>query len=58
MESSHRDLSHDMAEHRPILKNNRNTLYPRFSFKPKTGIPFPKGVFLYCLTLVMKCISK
>jgi len=27
MESSHRDLLNDMAEHRPILKNNQNTLY-------------------------------
>jgi len=26
-ESSRRDLLNDMAEHRPILKNNQNTLY-------------------------------
>ena len=33
MESSCRDLSSDMAEHRPILRNNQNTYYPRFSFR-------------------------
>ena len=27
MESSRRDLLNDMAEHRPIWKNNQNTLY-------------------------------
>jgi len=27
MESSRRDLVNDMAEHRPILKNNQNTHY-------------------------------
>jgi len=42
VKSSRRDLSNDMAEHRPILKNNQNTYYPRFSFTPKTGIAFPK----------------
>jgi len=43
MESSRRDVSNDMAEHRPILKNKQNTLYPLFSFTPKTGIVVPKA---------------
>jgi len=38
MESSRRDLSNDMAEHKPILKNNQNTHHPRFGFTPKTGV--------------------
>ena len=42
MESSRRDLSNDMAEHKPILKNNQNTYKPRYSFIPKSGIAFPK----------------
>jgi len=49
MESSRRDLLNDMAEHRPILNNNQNTHYSRFSFTPKTGTAFPPGVwFLLC----------
>jgi len=45
MESSRRDLLNNVAEHRYILKINQNT-YPRFGFKPKTGIELPKkGVF-------------
>jgi len=47
MESSRRDLLNDMAEHGPILKNNQNTYYPRYSFRPETGMAFPKnGLFL------------
>jgi len=42
MESSRRDLSNDMAEHRPILKTGQNMHYPRLSFTPKTGIELPK----------------
>jgi len=50
MESSQRDLSNDMAEHTPILKNNPNTWHPRFGFTPKTGIAFPKrGLSFYCV---------
>ena len=37
MESCRRDLLNDMAEHGPILKNNQNTYYLRFSFTPETG---------------------
>jgi len=50
MGSSRRDLLNDVAEHRPILKNNQNTYYPRFSFTPETGIELSKtGVyFLLC----------
>jgi len=49
MESSRRDLSNDMAEHRPILKNIQNTYYSRFSFTSKTGIEFPKTRVLFLL---------
>jgi len=42
MESSRRDLSNDMAKHRPISKNNQNTCHPRFGFTSKTGIASPK----------------
>jgi len=50
MESSRRDLLNDVAEHRSILKNKRNSYYPRFSFTPKTGVAFAEtGVlFLVC----------
>jgi len=49
MESSRRDLLNDMAEHRPILKNNQNTYHPRFGFTPKTGKEFLKtGFCFYC----------
>jgi len=53
MESFRRDLSNDMAEHKPILKNSQNTFYPRFSFTPITDIALPKtGVlFLLCLQI-------
>jgi len=45
MQSSRRDLLNDMAEHRPILKNNQNMFHPRFGLTPKTGIAFPtRGV--------------
>ena len=53
MESSRRDLSNDMAEHRPILKYNQNTYYPRFSFTLKTCIAFPKTSFLFLLWYVI-----
>jgi len=55
MESSRRDLSKDMAEHRPILKNNQYTYHPRFGFTPKTGIAFPKTeiLFLPCEDVLM-----
>jgi len=35
MESSRLDLMNDMAEHRPILKNNQNTYHHRFGFNKK-----------------------
>jgi len=48
MKSSRRDLSNNMAEQRPILKNNENTHYPRFNFTPQTGTAFPKtDILLY-----------
>jgi len=37
-ERSRRELSIDVAVHSSMLKNYRNTLYPRFSFIAKTGI--------------------
>ena len=49
MKSSRRDLLIDMAEHRPILKNNQITHHPRFDFTPKTGRAFPEaGFYFYC----------
>jgi len=47
MESSRRDLLNEMAEHRPILKNNQNTFHPRFGFTTKTGIAFPQTGFWF-----------
>jgi len=41
LKRSRRELSINVAEHRSMLKIYRNTLYPRFSFIPKTGIAFP-----------------
>jgi len=51
MESSRRDLSIDMAEHRPILKNNQNMYNRRFGFTLKAGMAFPKtGFCFYCVS--------
>jgi len=48
-ESFRRDLLNDMAERRPISKNNRNTYHPRFGFTPKTGKAFLiTGFCFYC----------
>jgi len=49
MESSRQDLFNDMAERRPILKNNQNTYQPHLGFTPKTGIAFPKAGVLFLL---------
>jgi len=46
---SRRELSIDVAEHRPMLKNFQNTNYPRFSFVPNTGLTFFKSGFLFLL---------
>jgi len=51
MKSSRRDLLNDTAEHRPILKNNQNTYYPRFGFTPIKGIAFPKTGFVFTWNL-------
>jgi len=32
-----------------LSKNNNKKSYPRFSFTPKTGMPFPKTDFLFSL---------
>jgi len=42
LKRSRRELSIDVAERKSILKTNRNTHYPRFSFSTKTGTTFPK----------------
>ena len=47
MEGSHRDLLKDMAEHRPILKNNQNTYHPRLGFTPKTRRSIPQNRVLF-----------
>jgi len=48
-ERSRREHSIDVAEHRSMLKNYQNTLYPRFSFSHKSGIAFPKARVLFFL---------
>jgi len=50
MESSHRNILNDVAEHRSILKSDQHRYYPRFSLTPKTRAELPKtGVsFLLC----------
>jgi len=54
---SQRELSIDVAEHRSMLKNYRNTHYPRFSVISKTGMAFPgTGFCFYCdLTFCRDC---
>jgi len=47
MESSRRELLNDVAEHRPILKNNQNTYHTRFGFTPETGTASPKRRFYF-----------
>ena len=49
MKSSRRDRLSDKAAHRCILKNNQNTLDPRFSFTHGTGIASPETVVLFFL---------
>jgi len=41
-ETSWRELSTDVAEHRSMFKKIPNTFYPRFRFTPKTDIAFPE----------------
>jgi len=45
MESSRRDLLNDMAERRPILKNNQNKHHPSFGFTSETRTPKRGFVF-------------
>ena len=40
MKRSRRELSIDMAIYMGIFKNNQITLFPCFSFTPKTGASF------------------
>jgi len=46
-ERSRRELSINVAEHGPMLKNYQNSHYPRFSFISKTGIALTKTGVLY-----------
>jgi len=46
-ESSRRDLLNDMAEHIPILKNNKNTYHPRFGSLLKQVQHSPNRVFFW-----------
>jgi len=45
MGGSRREILNDMAELRPILKNN--THHPRFGSTPNTGAVFPKTGFCF-----------
>jgi len=47
MESTSRDLSNDMAEQMPILKNNLETYHFNIGFTLKTGIAFLKTRFCF-----------
>jgi len=48
MESSRRDLLNDMAEHKPIFKNNQNTNHSVLVSYPKEVYGFPKkGGFVF-----------
>jgi len=58
MESSHRDLRNDMAEHRSILENKQNTPYPRFSFTLKPDIDLPETEPFYCDTVNITIASE
>jgi len=50
MEYFRRNVSNDMAQDGPFLKNIENTYHPCFGFTPETGTSFPKTVvsFLLC----------
>ena len=52
MESSRRDLLNDMAEHRPISKNNQNMNHLRFGFTPKAVIIPHNGFFCFYFALI------
>jgi len=52
MESSRRALLNDVAELRPILKNNQNTYHP-YGFTPKTA--FPKKWFCFNCDKTLLC---
>ena len=60
MAISRRDLLNDMAEHRPILKNNQNTYQPGFGFiQNRYGIPQNAILILLCMYIVhpdLQCI--
>jgi len=51
MESSRRDLLNDVAEQRPILKNNQNTSLFWFYTQNRYSIPQTGVLFLLCWRL-------
>jgi len=59
MESSRRDLSNDMAEQRPILKNNQNTgtYHLRFGFTPLQVEHSPKRGFIFTVLVILSPIA-
>jgi len=55
MESFRRDILNDKTEHRPIMKYNQNTYYPRFTLLNQNRQHTVKQVVLfYCLHLMKK----
>jgi len=49
MESSRRELSNDMVELRPALKNNHNTYYPCFKFHIQNMYRITRNEYLILL---------
>jgi len=61
MESPHQDLSNDVFEHRSILGNNQNMLYPPLSLKPKSGtkeLPETGVLFLLCFSSIFQWLNE
>jgi len=56
MESSRRDLLHDMDEHWAILKNNQNYRH-RLGFTPIIGSITPKQGFVFTVRLLFFLFS-
>ena len=49
MKRSRRELSIDMVIDRFISKNNQITVFPCFTFIPKTGMGLSQIGFFYCV---------
>jgi len=54
MESSRWDLFIDVFVDRFISKNNHITLFPSFTFMPKTGLGLPKTELVFTVKLKQK----